>query len=59
MTQRAKIELFVRSTLHRSVVEIESVDINVNFGHWIQSLPDGIRPNKDIVDFRLTKSNKP
>jgi hypothetical protein len=59
MTQRTKVEPFVRGTLHRSVVKIESVDIDVNFGHWIQSLPDGIRPNKDIVDFRPTESNGP
>lgn len=43
MTQRAKIEPFVRRTLHRSVVGIESVDINVDFGHCIQSLTDSIR----------------
>ena len=54
MTQCAKVEPFVRRTLYRSVVEIESVDINVDFGHCIQSLTDSIRSDRNIVDFRLT-----
>jgi hypothetical protein len=59
MTQRAKIEPLIRRTLHRSVVEIESVDINVGFGHCIQSLTDSIRWSKNVVDFRLTESYRP
>jgi hypothetical protein len=58
MTQRTKVEPFVRGTLHRSVVKIESVDIDVNFGHCIQPLADTSRSNKSIVDFRLTESHK-
>ncbi len=59
MTQRAKVEPFVRRTLYRSVVEIESIDVNVHVGHCIQSLTDSIRSNKNFVDFWLTESYKP
>jgi hypothetical protein len=55
MTQCAKIEPLVRRTLDSSVVEIETVDIDVNFGHCIQALTDIIRSNTVLVNFRLTQ----
>lgn len=59
MTQGAKIEPFVRRTLHSSVVEIETVNINVDFGHCIQRLTDITRLNTVLVSFKVTQSRAP
>ncbi len=59
MTQRAKIEPLIRRTLDSSVVEIETVDIDVDFGHCIQALTDIIRSNTILVNFQLTQLHPP
>jgi hypothetical protein len=59
MTQGAKIEPFIRRTLYSSVVEIETIDINIDFGHCIQALTDITRSGTVLADFRLTNLRAP
>lgn len=54
MTQRAKIKPLIRRALDRSVVQIESVDVDADLGHWDQCFTDVTKLDRFCCSSGLT-----